>query len=668
MRRVCLSILIVLAFAFAASAQVIPYALPPDASPVPPRRAEDLWRFNEAMLKGRFVEKMLTTDAGATPNMDLYDATWYGLDLMVDPTAHQVSGTVTMRVTVTGASLATLDLHLAAGMTVDGIATGATPLSFTRVGEVVTATLDRAYTQGEDVSLAVTYHGNPAGDAFGWSSISGQTLVWTLSEPYGARTWWPCKDLNADKADSADVTITVPQNLIVASNGRLVSQTTNGGWATYHWHEQYRISTYLISFAAHPYVVFSEYYHYSPTDSMEVRNFVSPSYESQARTGYAAVPQMIGVFAGAYGEYPFIAEKYGHAHFTWGGGMEHQTCSSMSYGYYADTFIAHELSHQWWGDMVTCADFHHIWLNEGFATWSEAYWREQHEGEAAYRDEMAAAEYYGAGTVIVEDPGDFNGIFDYNLSYLKASWVVHMLRGVLGDDDFFAGLALYRQQHEYDVATTEDLQAALEAVSGRDLGAFFQQWIYGEYFPQYAYSYAVTPQGGQYLVQVRIEQTQTNAGVFVMPIDLKFTTFNGAVRRRVENDQRVQYYSFLLNANVQGAAFDPDHWILAQVTQVAPTAVGPPDLAANLSAYPNPFNPATNLRFTVPTAGPVQLAIYDVRGHHVRTLLHEEHPAGAGTIRWDGADDAGRALASGTYYARLVAGASRSVTSLVLVR
>jgi len=160
--------------------------------------------------------------------------------------------------------------------------------------------------------------------------------------------------------------------------------------------------------------------------------------------------------------------------------MEHQTLTSM--GGWSEDLISHELAHQWWGDMVTCEDFGHIWLNEGFATWSEAYWAEQYYDFATYRQYMDIASYYGAGTIFVEDPLSEN-IFDGNLSYNKGSWVVHMLRGVLGDTDFFAGLALYRSSHLYGSATTEQLQTALETVSGQDLTAFFQQWIYGEYFP-----------------------------------------------------------------------------------------------------------------------------------------------------------------------------------------
>jgi aminopeptidase N len=650
-----LSTLLLLCFALPAAAQVVPFALPPTNSPVAPAHAADLWRLNESLLKGRSMQKALTRDGGATPSMALYDVTWYDIFLNLAPASHLLTGEVMVRATVTGALLRDLDLHLADNLAVTAVRVGATSLGFTHQNGVLTATLPRDYLQGEQLELVVVYSGDPQGDCFGWGSVGGQELIWTLSEPYGARTWWPCKDLNDDKADGADIRVRVPSNLVVASNGKLLSQQSAGGQTTYYWRENYPICTYLISLAAHPYVVYSDWYVTTGGDSLEIRNYVVPAYEQQARAGYAAVPQMIAAFAEGFGEYPFMGEKYGHAHFPWGGGMEHQTCSSMTYGWYAPTFIAHELSHQWWGDMITCKTFHDIWLNEGFATWAEAYWREQSEGPAAYRDEMQAARYTGSGTIYIEDPADFGGIFDYGLSYLKASWVVHMLRGVLGDDDFFAGLAAYRAQFGYGAASTEDLQAVMEAVSGHDLGPFMQQWIHGEYYPQYEYSLLVTPHGADSQVQVNITQVQTNAGVFTMPIELAFVGPAGWTYRTVENDGRDQNYSFILPGTIWAMELDPENWILKDAAPVDPTAVPLPAAGElRLAAAPNPFNPSTSLTFSLSRPSAVELTIFDPRGRRVCDLLAGETlAAGPHAVRWDGRDAAGRAAAAGAYVARL---------------
>jgi hypothetical protein len=434
-------------------------------------------------------------------------------------------------------------------------------VTFSRSGAVLTVNLDRASTTGETVVVTVDYNGDPAGGAFGWSSYAGRDMIWTLSEPYGARDWWPCKDLNSDKADSVDITVTVPDNLVVASNGLVVSDVDNGATRTTHWKSNYPIATYLVSLAIYPYTQYNDWYNpLGGGDPMEVQFFIYPEHVGVVEPNYDLTVPMIGVFAQAYGEYPFVDEKYGHAEFTWGGGMEHQTLTSM--GGWSEDLIAHELAHQWWGDMVTCEDFGHIWLNEGFATWSEAYWAEQYYDFATYQEYMSIASYYGPGTIFVEDPLTEN-IFDGNLSYNKGSWVVHMLRGVLGDVDFFDGLALYRSSHLYGSATTEQLQEAMDTVRGRDLTAFFQQWIYGDYFPIYTYDWIQGPQPGE--ITVTIIQEQTDTGLFTMPIRLRVNTTDGPVDITVENSLVTEDYVLTVPGTAESVVLDPDRWILRQV-------------------------------------------------------------------------------------------------------
>jgi len=532
------------------------------------RKSQLEHRRQEAESKERLAKGLLAAQAVKTANQDLYDVHHYDLDLTVNVNTHTLSGAVTVTAEVTGAALTTLDLNLAAGMSVSAVSSGGSAATFTRAGAILTVNLDRAYATGETVVVVVNYSGDPGGNSFGWSSAGGADMIWTKSEPFGAREWWPCKDLNTDKADSLDLRITVPDALIVASNGLLQSDTVEGSWRTFHWKTNYPTVTYLVSLAIYPYQLYSDWY--TPQgggDPMEVQFFVYPHHYNLVQTNYALTVPMIGAFAQAFGEYPFVNEKYGHAEFVWGGGMEHQTITSM--GGWSEDLISHELAHQWWGDMITCADFGHIWLNEGFATWCEAYWAEQNRGFDLYQEYMAAAAYYGAGTIFVEDPLN-ETIFSSSLSYNKASWVVHMLRGALGDTDFFAGLQLYRSSHQYDSATTEDLQAVMESVSGRDLTAFFQQWIYGEYYPVYEMGWQVGPGAGE--ITVTIEQIQVNAGVFTMPVPLRIVTATETFEVVVENDQQVQSFVVSVPSAVQGVAVDPDHKILRQTVSTVSNA------------------------------------------------------------------------------------------------
>jgi aminopeptidase N len=629
-------------------------------------------RYLESVVKGRVAAGFARAKAMRSPAQDLYDVHHYDLRLNLNPTTQILAGTVTVTATVTGPTLAVMDLDLKANMTVSGCVAGGVPTTFTRSLDVLSVNLDRAYATGETVVVAVTYAGNPAGESFGWNTYSTQPLIWTLSEPYGARDWWPCKDLTTDKADSVDVWATVPSNLIVASNGRLKSDVTVGSSRTAHWHEGYPIATYLVSLAIHPYATFSHWY--TPLAGgapMEVKYFVVQNRLTQAQTGYAPTVSMITAFAQGFGEYPFVDEKYGHAHFPWGGGMEHQTLTSLTYNSYSAGLIAHELSHQWWGDFITCANFQHIWLNEGFATWCEAYWRERSEGMAGYHAEMAAAVYLGAGSIFVEDPSDFTAIFNYNLSYLKASWVVHMLRHVLGDTDFFASLTAYRAAYGNGSVTTEQFRDVCEGVSGKDLDAFFQQWIYGQYYPQYQYSWWFAPAGDSTRVNLRVRQTQTLTGLFTLPIDIFVDTSLGTVVRVVQNDQAEQVYTLTVPGVASNVTLDRDNWILKTASGAAVTAVPatPPTAVARLGANrPNPFNPATVIPYELPRGGRMRLALYDTAGRLVRTLVDGEAAAGAHEARWDGRDEAGRPVGSGAYFARLsFAGESRT-RSLLLAR
>jgi len=669
--RVATTLILTLALGAGTAGAALTPLSPPPEGPVTPEYATAHARQQEALVKARFAAGLAKALARKTPNQALYDVTHYDIDIALSPSTQTLSGKVTVTARVTGPSLATLDLDLRAGMAVSQCTAAGSPTTFSRSLDVLTVNLDRAYATGETVVAQVTYSGDPSGEAFGWSYYNTQPLIWTLSEPYGARDWWPCKDLNDDKADSVDVRVTVPDNLLVASNGRLVSDVDLGPTRTFHWKHRYPIATYLVSVTAHPFVKFSHWY--TPLaggQPMEVAYYVVPNRLANAQTGYLPTAAMIEAFAEGWGEYPFVDEKYGHAHFVWGGGMEHQTCTSLYYNSYSPGLIAHELAHQWWGDLVTCADFQHIWLNEGFATWAEAYWREKSEGMAGYHAEMNAAAYYGAGTIFVEDPTDFGAIFNYSLSYLKASWVVHMLRGVLGDTDFFAALAAYRAQYGFGSATTEQLRDVCEAVSGRDLDAFFQQWIYGEYYPAYAYEWWFAPEGGGTRVSLRVRQTQTNAGLFSMPLQVFVDTDQGTTVHVVENSQADELYAFTVPGNATGLQLDRDRWVLCTATGQA--ATGAPDLPAASArldpAYPNPFNPAAWVPYELPRAGRATLAVHDAAGRRVRTLAAGELPAGPGRARWDGRDQGGRPVASGTYFARLEFAGQVWTRSLTLAR
>lgn len=515
-----------------------------------------------AAWKAHQLQRTFAIQAPATANQLAYDVRGYALDLSFATSTSTVSGTVRVQATVTSGPLTTMDLDLAANMVVDGITSGGTAVTWTRATNLLTVNLDRTYATGEGLDVRVTYHGTPGTASFGFTTANARPLIWSLSEPYGARTWWPCKDAPEDKADSVYIRFTVPTGLVTASNGRLLASADNGVTATTIWRESHPIATYLVSIESYPYTLTTDWYRPTPTDSMRLDFYNFPESVAGAAAVQAKVKTMIGAFAGDFGEYPFLDEKYGHSQFLFGGGMEHQTCTSL--GTFNESVVAHELGHQWWGDAVTCRDFHHIWVNEGFATYSEALWSEAVGGAAAYHADINLNRFYGAGSVYVPDATNENRIFDSNLSYNKGSWVLHMLRHVLGDTVFFAGLKRYGQDRAYGTGTTEDVQAAFQAVSGRDLTKYFQQWVYGEYYPVYSLAWSAAAGGGGYDVTLTLRQTQSWQ-LFTMPIDVRVTTTAGPRTFVVQDSLASQTFTLHVDAEPTDVALDPDDWLLRQI-------------------------------------------------------------------------------------------------------
>ncbi len=525
------------------------------------------WHLQEAKAKARALSKAMQAKALATPNMELFDVTFYDLDLDLDHDRKVLTGSVTVVAQVVGPELSELDLNLQDSMDVTEIRAGTTVLGHDHRKDILTVTLDRTYLTGETVTIEVDYQGNPASEYFAWDTFDDQPMIWTLSECLGSSYWWPCKDLNSDKADSVSLHVTVTDPLYVVSNGSLRGVTvTETGRSTYHWHESYPIAPYLVSLAIYPYVITEDTYHAVDGRSMPLMYYTFPAYSDDVLGGYGVVKDIMALSEQLFGPYPFIAEKYGHAHFTWGGGMEHQTCASIicvanTSGYSA--FYAHELVHQWFGDMVT-ADFHHLWLNEGIAEWFEAFWAGYYYSSSSYNYYMDSYKYLGNGTIYVENTDVESKIWDIDLVYYKGAWVIHMLRHVLGEEDFFAGLRLYLQTYAHSSVTTEQFQAVMEAASGKDLSAFFQQWIYGEYYPVYAYSWSSSPVGEESGVALSIEQTQARTGLFTMPLDVLITTDLGEQTFVVDNSEQVESYSFTVPGQVLDLNLDPENWVLCE--------------------------------------------------------------------------------------------------------
>lgn len=536
-----------------------------------PRQFHQMMAEMKQKRLNRLFESGKTISMKETFAQSQYDAKYYRLDLTLNDTTEIISGStyIYAQALIDGFNLVELNFFDNSQMYVDSVKNNDALASYTWQNDMISVTLNDTYDQ-EPFDLMVYYHGHPLEgglQSFDWRTHGNPSvpIISTLSEPYFARAWWPCKDLPRDKADSADINITVRSDLYVASNGLLREIVDNGSTKTYKWHEKYPITTYLISIAATNYSIFSNWYHPLSGDSMEVIYYVYPERLPQAQALWPITPSMIECYADLFGEYPFVEEKYGMAHFPWGGAMEHQTCTSMLYSWYSEWVIAHELAHQWWGDYITCHNWHHIWINEGFAVYCEALWAEHSYGAEYYHDYMNDFTYLGGGSIFVEDTTNVWNIFS-TVVYDKGGWVHHMLRHVVGDSNYFTTMRSYYSdpQFAHGVAEIEDFQGVCEDVSGMDLDHFFQEWIYGTYYPRYEYSYTYESLGGDYYdVFLHIDQTQTtNPTHFTMPIDIKISTFSMDTTVVVFNDSRHEDFTIQVQSPPTEVELDPDDWIL----------------------------------------------------------------------------------------------------------
>ncbi len=529
-----------------------------------------------AKAKEQRVRNMLRQEQ-ALPDVETVhaiDIVHYDLQLDFDINAKVLYGKVGVTALVNVDAISMMGLNMWDGLVVDSIVVSETQqlLNYSIKGafDMLMISLDREYRAGEYIQFQVVYHGKPQNSgyrAFDFSGNGNSTNIWSLSEPFGARSWWPCRDTPSDKADSVDIHLTVPNNMIAVSNGTLRSAENHGEKTTWWWHEQYPITTYLVSVAIHEYEIHYDNYIYNDgADTMAIEFYNYPGNYQAQKKDLDKVKHMIEFLSDIYGQYPFIKEKYGHADYGGGGAMEHQTCSSFSF--WGEEVFVHELAHQWCGDLITCDSWEHIWLNEGFATYSEALWYEHaYTNVTASKYQMRTVGAVGEGTVIVEDPLN-DRIFDAGLSYNKGSWILHMLRHVVGDSSFFNIMKYYFGESEYrfNSATTEQFRDLCEQISGMDLDTFFHQWIYEPGRPVYQVFWDWEPLPDEtYRVFGFLKQVQTLGPVFEMPIDITILQPTLDTLITIQNNISEQPFEFIVQDVPLGVIVDKDNWILKEV-------------------------------------------------------------------------------------------------------
>jgi aminopeptidase N len=473
-----------------------------------------------------------------------FDVKSYALRLRIDPAAKLISGSVRVRATALVANLNAIALDLADNMAVASVRSEGRELEFTHQRNQLNIKLARRYGRGAAFELTINYQGQPQGDGFSFGEHQGVPMISTYGLPFSARQWWPCKDTPLDKADAVDLSITVPAALVVASNGKLSKEVENtDGTKTFSWAVSYPIYPDTVSLAITNYQTFTLPYE-SAAGAMDMVFYVYPEDVAKAKIDFSVLPAMLKNHEAVFGAYPCYGARLING--------DHRN----------DFILAHELAHQWFGNMISVRNWSHIWLNEGFATYAFALWREHLGG---LRDYLAAMRKFDRGefqgSVFIPDPTDASKLFTPT-TFNKGAWVLHMLRHVMGDEKFFRAIRQYVKQYAYKNADTEDFQAVCEQVYGRPLGWFFKQWVYGSKRPEYEYQWRMTGAGRRRVVKLTINQRQSNAELFKMPLDVVLTTTSGEKKFKVWDRRKTQDFELAVDADVTQLKLDPDGWVL----------------------------------------------------------------------------------------------------------
>ncbi|MCX7731970.1 MAG: M1 family aminopeptidase [candidate division WOR-3 bacterium] len=576
----------------------------------------------------------------------------------------------------------TFSLHFV-NLVCDSVRRDGNPCTFTTGSGRLLIDLDREFSNGESLAVDIYYRRNAGTQNRGFYYYSRGTqgipyaICYSTTEPSDARYWFPGFDEPWDKAErGCQVNITTPDTMSGCANGTLDSVTVSGGRKTCWWTHRYPISTYLVTFAASRWARFTQWYHPAPGESVPIMNFMWPGDSSRAVNAFRNVPDMLEFFSDSsrYGPYPFAAEKYGHVvayPFQWGG-MENQTLT-MVHRYWItngnDNGIAHELSHHWWGDMVTCLDWRNIWLNEGFATYSDELFTCHQQGLNSFYTliRSRARDYFSEESTdthpIYAPPSGHE--FDWGHSYCKGAWVQHMLRYVMGDTVwnrpgiFFSALRAYGESLKYRNASTADYQRICERITGLDLSWFFDEWVYSHGYPVYTVGWQSVPAGDSWELVIDLSQNNMSGApaIFHMPVEVR-VLFNGTdtiIRYPVSaNPQRNR---FRFASEPIGIEFDPNEWILdvhTVNTGIASDQAGSPlppvpELLIRTSLTRAPVK----IEYTLPRTTPLELAVFDPAGRQLTRLHHGIHGPGRFGIVWNGTDAAGRPLPAGVYLVRL---------------
>jgi len=590
---------------------------------------------NRSKFKGQSL-KSNSLSVAQIAETERYNVHYYDLDLSMTNLNTSVSGTAEIHATA-NENLDSALFELFNTFTISEIRVNGSPVSYSRVNSAIKAPVNA--TTGDAFVIAVDYNGTPptaATNPLGGSGMTnatspswGNKVTWSLSESFAAYEWWPCKQSLTDKADSSAVKLTVPNNCKGGSNGILENVVPLGNGTTrYEWKNRHMIDYYLISVAVAKYIEYNVYA--NPVGApapILIQNFIydNPATLPNFQADIDETVDFLELFSDLFGLYPFADEKYGHCMAPLSGGMEHQTMTTQ--GFFEKSLTAHELGHQWFGDNVTCASWTDIWVNEGFAAYSEYLMKEAlYPGETTQHliDIHDNIMSQPNGAVWVLDSLNESRIFDGRLTYDKGAAIVHTFRFMINDDaTFFNALKNYQTNFKDSVAVGTDVKAELEAASGLDFTEAFDQWYFGEGYPTYSTRWNSV--GSDLLLEITHTTSASSiTPTFTNPLEIKFARSGQSdttIRFDISSNLN-QYFVPAIGTITNISAIDPSNWIINKVgtnNHDVNFLVGLDEQigASNILLYPNP----SNTLISIQSPQNCELTIYATDGKTIANHL-----------------------------------------------
>ena len=529
-------------------------------------------RLTMKRLAGLAISLAWLTLASA-PARDTYaraqgiDALDYRIRLEIKDTGDEISGDTEIRFAINEENLKSITLDFG-DLAVDAASVDDRAATFARAGDRLTVQLAGDYHRGEQGRVRVRYHGAPKDGLFIKANKFGDRAVFADNWPNRAHHWFPAIDHPYDKA-TAEFFVTAPARYDVIANGALVETINNqDGTRLTHWREATPIPTYCMVVGATEFAII----HAGAWNGTRLSYYLYPKDRANGVKDFGRALQMLAFYENLIGPYPYekLALVESSTRF---GGMENSGAIFFDEKAFdgsgkLETVVAHEIAHQWFGDSVTESDWHHLWLSEGFATYFEKLFFEHADGRERFLREMlddkaAYLQAYAGNPRPIYDPQitDLFALLNAN-NYQKGGWLLHMLRHLVGDQKFFAGIRDYYRGNRDRNALTADFQGAMERAAGRKLDWFFAEWFYGAGYPVYDAAWH-WDEGARAL---RLRITQKQAALFRMPVDVEFAEGNKTRRETVEVSEREQSLTFKLDRKPQRVLIDPDEWLLKVAT------------------------------------------------------------------------------------------------------